>query len=352
MREPPGPPRTMFRLAVIGLAFTCGLLQSEATPQGDDLETEDADRLLSQFKEFKVTYNKHYDKVEEEKRFRIFAENLQKAKKMQDQDRGSAEYGITKFSDMSDEEFDAFYLNPEISENNSTWPMEAYLSAETKRLENLTAPCSFDWRQRGAVTYVRNQKRCGSCWAFATIANIESMWYIRRKKLIVLSEQELLDCDSWDRACKGGYPYTAFNAIISLGGVMRQVDYRYKALKGSCTFRRSRAVVKITTYHNIRSHEVEMKAWVAQKGPIIIQMNAAAMKGYKRGIARPFSCYCSPWKLNHVVLIVGYGVSRGLPYWIIKNSWGANWGEKGYFRIYRGENSCGLNRFPCSSFVG
>uniref|UniRef100_UPI00398E9214 cathepsin L-like n=1 Tax=Pristiophorus japonicus TaxID=55135 RepID=UPI00398E9214 len=342
----------MFRLAIVCLTITCSLLQSEAINQGPYLEDEDEDRvqMRSQFEKFKAMYNKDYEDLEEENRFNIFVENMEKAKRMQEQDRGTAVYGMNKFSDMSDEEFDGFYFNPAMS-NNSFWPKEAYWTEEDGRLTNLTGPRFVDWRKHGAVTGVKNQRKCGSCWAFGTVANIESMWYIRHKKLVVLSEQELLDCDTWDHACKGGYTYNAFRAIISLGGVMRERDYTYTATKGRCSFKRTKVMAQIVSYRNLRPHEQEMKAWLARNGPITVTINGVALKGYRRGIIRPTFSECRPNKMTHVVLIVGYGVVRSHPYWIIKNSWGANWGEQGYFRIYRGEQACGLNRFPTTAMV-
>ncbi|XP_067831838.1 cathepsin F-like [Heptranchias perlo] len=341
----------MLRLSIICVFFTYTFLQSMADPDESSFkEDEDLSQLRTQFEKFKETYNKAYEEHEEENRFQIFVENLKKAKEMQEQDRGTAEYGITKFSDMSDEEFNGFYFNEELS-NASSWPKEAFYQDEGTPMTNLSCPRQCDWRKYGAVTQVKDQRKCGSCWAFAAVANIESMWYIKRKQLVDLSEQELLDCDTYDKACKGGYPYNAYNVIMKLGGVMRACDYKYVAARRTCRFRSTAVAAKIVTFRSIRSHECEMSAWIARNGPLVVTMNAAAMKGYKRGIARPSFYGCRPNVMNHVVAIVGYGVYRTYPYWIIKNSWGANWGEQGYFRIYRGEKACGLNQFPVSAIV-
>ncbi|XP_041037851.1 cathepsin F-like [Carcharodon carcharias] len=341
----------MFRVAVICLALSCNLLHAEAGPEEDNIEVDDEAELRSKFEEFKEQYKKNYDQEEEEKRFRIFVENLKAAKRMQELDAGTAIYGITKFSDMSDEEFGAFYLNPIISNNNDTWPEEAHWTESSGRLTNLSAPVRFNWKKMGAVTKVKDQRRCGCCWAFGAVANIESMWFIKTKQLKELSEQELVDCDTLDKGCKGGYPYNAFNSIVQLGGMMRSKDYRYKGRMNVCTFKPSEVIAKIQTYRNIRPHEEEMAAWLARKGPIVVTMNAGAMKGYRRGISRPDTTECNPAVLDHVVLIVGYGVARGHPYWIIKNSWGADWGEEGYFRLYRGERACGINKYPVTAIV-
>ncbi|XP_059497528.1 cathepsin L-like [Stegostoma tigrinum] len=338
----------MLQLAVICLALSYTLQLSGANLIDNALQIDDETAMRAQFEDFKMKYKKKYDQEEEERRFQIFVENLKDAKRMQGEDQATAVYGVNKFSDISDEEFEKFYLNPTISEDNSTWPEEYKWTEGSERLENLSCPRRVDWRRRRAVTRVKNQGRCASSWAFGVVANIESVWYIKKRQLLILSEQELLDCDSWDRGCKGGFAYNAFNSIVSLGGLMRFRDYRYRASRGSCKLIKSKVSVRIRTFRSIRPHEVEMRVWVAHRSPIVVTINAAALKGYRRGIIRPRFGRCSSTRLNHVVTIVGYGRCGRHRYWIVKNSWGVNWGERGYFRIYRGEQACGINRFPCT----
>ncbi|XP_078392136.1 cathepsin L-like isoform X2 [Cetorhinus maximus] len=315
----------MFRVAVICLALSFSLLHAETDVEENDIDIEDESELRSKFEKFKVQYKKKYDQAEEEKRFQIFVENLKASKRMQEQDIGTAIYGITKFSDMSDEEFGAFYLNPVISNNNDPRPEEMLSADVAEQLTNVSLPSFVDWRKLGAVTRVKDQGlRCGSCWAFGSVANIESMWYIKTKKLRALSEQ---------------------------GGIMSEREYPYRGRNGHCAFKQSKAIAKIQTYRNIRPDEEEMKIWVAHSGPIVISMNATGLQGYRRGIIRPGAYACDNFRLNHVMLVVGYGTSRGYPYWIIKNSWGADWGEKGYFRIYRGEGACGINKLPITVVI-
>lgn len=338
----------MLRLALICLALSCSLVQSRVFL----LNVDDEREMRSQFEKFKVKYGKEYEgPEEEERRFRIFVDSLKEAKRLQERDRGTAVYGVTKFSDLSNEEFANYYLNPMISNNNGSWPEEVMWTETSGRLANLSRPSRFNWKKKGAVTRVKDQRRCGCCWAFGAVANIESMWFIKTKQLIELSEQELVDCDNLDHGCRGGYPYNAFNIIVKLGGMMDSEDYQYRGRKDICTFKASKVFAKIQTYRNIRPHETEMAAWLAQRGPIVVTMNAGAMKGYVSGISRPDVTECSPTKLNHVVLVVGYATSKNHPFWIIKNSWGADWGEKGYFRLYRGEEACGINKFPTTSLA-
>ncbi|XP_072887645.1 cathepsin L-like [Hemitrygon akajei] len=341
----------MFRLLVACLVAT-QLVPSRCSSLAvlpDDEEDEEMFQMRSDLEEFKVAYNKSYAGEEEEnRRFQIFVENMKKAQVMEDEDKGTAEHGVTKFSDMTDEEFEQFYLNPSMM-NDTSWMQEMAKVPVAEPIENCRIRRQVDWRSCGAVTSVKNQMRCGSCWAFASIANLESMWFLKTKQLVSMSEQELLDCDRLDRACSGGYPYNAFRSIMQLGGMMTARDYPYRAAKHRCRFQQSRVIARVQTYRMIRPHENEMMRWVSSRGPIIIMMNSVAMKGYRGGILRP--TWCPSTRLNHVLLIVGYGVERRMPYWIIKNSWGSNWGESGYFRIYRGEQVCGLNRFPMTAVV-
>ncbi|XP_072345780.1 uncharacterized protein [Scyliorhinus torazame] len=146
----------MFRLALVLLALSCSLVQS-AIVRKFDIDFQDEAELRSQFKDFKVKYEKEYDGQEEEKRFQIFVENLKQAKRIQEQDRGTAVYGVTKFSDLSDEEFANFYLNPIMKNNNGTWPQEVHWSEESGRLANLSIPSKFNWKKQGAVTRVKDQ---------------------------------------------------------------------------------------------------------------------------------------------------------------------------------------------------
>ena len=215
-------------------------------------------------------------------------------------------------------------------------------------------PSSWDWRQHNAVTEVKNQGQCGSCWAFSTTGNIEGQWAIHKKKLVPLSEQELLDCDTVDQACNGGLMWDAFQQVIKLGGLESETDYPYETEKeATCKLQKNEIKASISGWTNISTNEVEMATWLQQNGPISIGINANAMQFYMGGVSHPPSVLCRPTGIDHGVLIVGYGKTWlwRTPYWIVKNSWGPGWGEKGYYRVYRGKGVCGLNLAPSSSRV-
>ncbi|XP_053575946.1 cathepsin F [Bombina bombina] len=296
------------------------------------------------FKDFVTTYNKQYtDDEEAERRLQVFSENLKKARSIQEMDQGTAEYGVTKYSDLTEEEFRALYLNPLLS----TQPPRPMKKAE---IPKDPPPAGWDWRDHGAVTEVKNQGMCGSCWAFSVTGNIEGQWFLHKGSLVSLSEQELVDCDGEDHACGGGLPSNAYDAIEKLGGLESENDYSYHGHKEACSFATDKVSAYINSSVEIPKDETQIAAWLAQNGPISIALNAFAMQFYRKGISHPFRILCNPWMIDHAVLLVGYGERNGTPFWAIKNSWGTDWGEQGYYYLYRGSGACGMNTM-CSSAV-
>nr|ARR29129.1 cathepsin F [Scophthalmus maximus] len=306
---------------------------------------EESVELLGQFKEFMVKYNKMYSSQEEaDRRLRVFHENLKTAEKLQSLDQGSAEYGVTKFSDLTEEEFRSTYLNPLLSQWTLHRPMKPATPAQGP------APASWDWREHGAVSSVKNQGMCGSCWAFSVTGNIEGQWFLKNGTLLSLSEQELVDCDGLDQACKGGLPTNAYEAIEKLGGLETEADYSYTGKKQSCDFATKKVAAYINSSVELPKDEKDIAAWLAENGPVSVALNAFAMQFYRKGVSHPLKIFCNPWMIDHAVLMVGYGERKGTPFWAIKNSWGEDYGEQGYYYLYKGSNACGINKM-CSSAV-
>uniref|UniRef100_A0A3B4ENR2 Cathepsin F-like n=1 Tax=Pundamilia nyererei TaxID=303518 RepID=A0A3B4ENR2_9CICH len=279
-----------------------------------------------------------------DRRLRIFHENLKTAEKLQALDQGSAEYGVTKFSDLTEEEFRSTYLNPLLSQWTLHQPMKPAAPAKGP------SPDSWDWRDHGAVSPVKNQGMCGSCWAFSVIGNIEGQWFLKNGTLLSLSEQELVDCDGLDQACRGGLPSNAYEAIEKLGGLETESDYSYTGHKQRCDFTTGKVAAYINSSVELPKEEKEIAAWLAENGPVSVALNAFAMQFYRKGISHPLKIFCNPWMIDHAVLLVGYGERKGIPFWAIKNSWGEDYGEQGYYNLYRGSNACGINKM-CSSAV-
>nr|XP_017522706.2 cathepsin F isoform X2 [Manis javanica] len=206
--------------------------------------------MVSTFKEFVTKYNRTYETKEEAQwRMSVFASNVIRAQKIQALDRGTAQYGVTKFSDLTEEEFRTFYLNPLLKEEPGRKMRLAKAVLDP-------APHEWDWRNKGAVTKVKDQGMCGSCWAFSVTGNVEGQWFLKRGALLSLSEQELLDCDTVDKACLGGLPSNAYSAIKTLGGLETEDDYSYHGHLQTCSFSAKKARVYINDSVELTQNEL------------------------------------------------------------------------------------------------
>ncbi|GLH11267.1 Cathepsin L [Gryllus bimaculatus] len=305
------------------------------------------------FRDFMQKFNKNYkDRSEIKKRYHIFRANMIKARHLQETEQGTAKYGVTMFADLTAKEFRNKYLGL-----NMKLRHENHIPLPRAKIPNISLPKEFDWRHYNVVTEVKNQGVCGSCWAFSVTGNVEGQYAIKNGNLLSLSEQELVDCDKLDEGCNGGLPENAYKAIEELGGLETEQDYPYEGEDEKCHFNRSEVRVKINGGVNITSNETQMAQWLVKNGPISIGINANAMQFYMGGVSHPWKFLCNPDNLDHGVLIVGYGVHttkyrhKILPYWTIKNSWGRHWGEKGYYRVYRGDGTCGVNMMATSAVL-
>lgn len=205
---------------------------------------------------------------------------------------------------------------------------------------------AVDWRSKGYVTAVKNQGQCGSCWAFSTTGSLEGQHFKAsgdQKSLVSLSEQNLMDCSTGEgnNGCQGGLMDNAFKYIISNGGIDTEASYPYTAENGKCHFRASDVGATMTSFKDIPKEDCNaLESAVGSVGPISVAMDAShlSFQLYHSGVYDPF--LCSKTKLDHGVLIVGYDTSEDS--WLVKNSWGTTWGMKGYFKITRKSDKCGL----------
>ncbi|KAF2368167.1 Peptidase C1A papain C-terminal [Trinorchestia longiramus] len=217
---------------------------------------------------------------------------------------------------------------------------------------NASIPDTVDWRQKGAVTPVKNQGQCGSCWAFSTVGAVESQHFLATGELVVLSEQNLMDCDRTDAGCHGGDVFRAFNFMIKQGGVDTQATYPYHFTPERCHFKMQDVGATVLGYVQVPSGDEEaLKRVVAIKGPVTAIMDAnISLFAYKKGVLTVKNC--SKVDANHGVVIIGYGREGDKDYWLVKNSWSTMWGDEGYFKIERNVNMCGIATNATYPIVG
>ena len=311
--------------------------------------------IFKDFQKFIQKYGKKYKTPSEfMKRFDIFVNNYHSIETINHSnlvDGRTPDYqiGITKFADLTPEEFQTKYLNLDV-------PQVLKLKEESEvmlpTIEDV--PEAFDWRDNNGVSPVKNQGSCGSCWAFSTVGNLEAQYMIKHGgEEKIFSEQQLVDCDTeQDQGCNGGLMEYAFTYLQG-AGLMTSEDYPYKGKVQTCQYDAEKATLKAKGYKFAGTEdEEEIKKLLVEQGPLAIAVNATPLQFYFGGIFNPwFSWMCNPKSINHAVLLVGYGVKGKKGYWIIKNSWGKSWGEKGYFRLIRGKGACGVNTYVLSAEI-
>jgi cysteine peptidase B len=301
-----------------------------------------------EFTNFIKKYNKTFTSSQKRYKDNIFFENKKLASYLQFKNP-YATFGVNEFSDLSPEEF-------KIRHNSQKFYQIYKMLPKTKTNfihSNSPSISGIDWRNYGAVTRVKNQGNCGSCWSFSAIGNIEGQWYMAGYNVSSLSEQELVSCDTIDNGCDGGLPVNAFLWLQQANGgyVSSYNDYPYVSGDGNvpaCSLSsRNNTRAQICGYHELPNDENAMASWLSKHGPISIGVDATSWQYYISGILTN----CISEQVDHAVLLVGFNNTHNPPYWIIKNSWGTNWGENGYIRVEKGTNQCLLTTAPSSAIV-
>jgi C1A family cysteine protease len=314
----------------------------------------------NEFLHFQKKYDKYYDNLDQfEARFEIFRDNLQTIISHNLQNNYNFTLEVNHFTDLTPEEFKKYYTNP-LLESNRYGCKPFSLSDVNSNTDDL--PVSIDWRQKDAVTSVKDQGQCGSCWAFSSTAATEGAWAISTGNLLDLSEQELVDCATGlnygSHGCSGGQMDGGFKFIIE-NGLCSATQYPYVSgrtkTEGSCQTKNCDSVIETTkgSCNDVtQNDEFLLKIAVTQQPvAVAIEADTRYFQFYSGGILDSLECGT---KLDHGVLIIGYGEEDGKKYWLVKNSWSTNWGEDGYIKIARSdsrnnEGICGIAMSP--SFI-
>jgi len=281
------------------------------------------------FEEYNTFWNKtHANVAEKRARFLNFMENAQKIKYSNKHSTG-AKFGFTQFSDMSPREF----KNKMMGFKPST-PIE---KVTVKRTEEQNPSTNIDWVSKGMTTPIKNQQQCGSCWAFSATEEIESAMLIAGQTPQIGAPQEIVDCDSNDQGCNGGDPAEAMQWIIQQGGQDAESCYPYTGADGTCASAQCTPVNKISSTQSIAQNEAQIYT-ALQGAPLSICCDAAPWQNYEGGVLTEAQCGDS---IDHAIQLTGYNTGQG-GYWVVRNSWGASWGENGFIWLQYGQNTCGI----------
>merc|ERR1712045_773556 len=298
---------------------------------------------IARFNIWKGEHSKVYASIEEEQaRIEVFLRNHKTIEAHNSDSTQTFTMGHNEFSDMTPEEFKS-------TMTGYTGMMGRSSGADSVHTQVGGEDAAKDWRSEGKVTEVKNQGQCGSCWAFSTTGSTESANLIKNggsasDPANQLSEQQLVDCSKANQGCNGGLMDYGFTYLKGLGasGDDTESSYPYTAKNGRCHADTGVASnIRVTGYTDVARSEAALRNAVGTVGPVSIAIEAdqRAFQFYNGGV---LTKGCGQ-RLDHGVLLVGYGTENSQDYWIVKNSWGPSWGEQGYIRIAQGSNLCGLS---------
>ena len=305
-----------------------------------------------QFTIFKERFNKFYNSIEElNYRFNIFRSNLHTIIYHNLDKSQNFSMGINQFTDLTSEEFKTQFTSGLTLDTTDKYGCKSFTSSD------ISSPSSIDWREKKAVTSVKDQGQCGSCWSFSSTGASEGAWAVTTGELVDLSEEQLVECATGiqygSHGCQGGQMQGAFKYLIQ-NGQCSLSSYPYTSgtgNSGSC--KKCSSITKFTSCSNVNPNDqVSLKVAVSQQPvSVAIEADTRYFQSYSSGILDSPSCGTN---LDHGVLVIGYGEENGKKYWLLKNSWGVTWGENGYFKILRSDSNndpgiCGVAMDP--SFI-
>jgi len=299
-----------------------------------------ADTLAPMWSAWKVQHKKSFTAAEEVTRFGIFVENFNKIHRLNSEST-DVTYAVNKFAHLTATEFKQLYASGTFADARQ----ESKLSM--RRMYAL--PDSVDWRNKGAVTPVKDQGQCGSCWAFSTTGALEGFNFVKTGELLSLSEQQIVDCATDNYGCQGGWMTKAMTYAAS-NGVELESDYPYTAKDGKCKYAKKKAHKVNSGFDAVtpKSSDALKEALVTAPVSIAIEADQDVFQFYKSGV---ISAGCGA-NLDHGVLAVGYQKVGVLEGFIVKNSWGSDWGVDGYVfistiqQLNGGQGACGILAEP------
>uniref|UniRef100_A0A7S3G7G8 Uncharacterized protein n=1 Tax=Palpitomonas bilix TaxID=652834 RepID=A0A7S3G7G8_9EUKA len=318
-------------VVLLGFALSATALRSE-------------EEYAGLFKSYVRQFAKRYDVTEFIDRYNVFKANLDKIETFMARKDRDVDLAVNEFADLTQDEFKKAYLGFQLKSIPT--------KGAPKVNSNPSNDIDIDWRKKGAVTPVKNQGQCGSCWSFSTTGSIEGAYAIKTGDLVSFSEQQLVDCSGsyGNNGCNGGLMDNAFQYVEKYG-LEKESDYPYTAQDGSCQYDASKVVAgsKVSSYTDAAQNAQSVMD-LLQKGPVSVAIEADqfAFQFYSSGV---LTGACGT-NLDHGVLVVGAGSDNGQDFWILKNSWSASWGEAGYIRIARGDSDeCGVNLSASQPYV-
>ena len=308
-----------------------------------------ADKSISypSFDEWAVQNGKVYTSTERDYRNSVYNNNIAKIH-LHNLGNHTWTMGVNSFADLTADEFAARYTGGLLAPKRRSLRSKSSFAAE-----NTTAlPTSVDWSTKGAVTPIKNQEQCGSCWAFSTTGSVEGAWFLKNGTLVSLSEQQLVDCSGpeGNQGCNGGLMDQAFQYIIDNKGITTEADYPYTAADGTCQSKGKPVAATLSGFKDVPtgSETALLTAIAQQPVSVAVEADQNVFQFYNGGV---MTATCGT-NLDHGVLAVGYGTdpTQG-DFYKVKNSWGADWGEKGYIRLGRGakfnpSGQCGIQSMP------